>query len=99
MDGTGIYIPKDSLAERDGRWVIENVGTLPDIAADTSPADPPGVDRQLQTAVRAGLDQLKTHPDISVRAPAGLPAYPPKGNVPGASEPLTSTSGDSHGGA
>ena len=42
MDGTGVYIPKDSLAERDGRWVIENVGTPPDIAVDTSPADPPG---------------------------------------------------------
>ena len=86
MDGTGVYIPKDSLAERDGGWVIENVGTPPDIAVDTSPADPPGMDRQLQAAVHAGLEQLRAHPDIPARAPAWLPAYPTAGEVPGTSE-------------
>ena len=87
MDGTGVYIPKDSLAGRDGRWLIENVGTPPDIEVDTSPADPPGADPQIEAAVRAGLEQSRTHPDVPARAPAWLPAYPLAGEVPGAFEP------------
>ena len=89
MDGTGVYIPKDSLAGRDGRWLIENVGTPPDIEIDTFPADPPGADPQIEAAVRAGLEQLRTHPDIPARAPDWLPAYPSAGEVPGAFEPPT----------
>ena len=94
MDDTAIFIPKDSLADRDGHWVIENTGVTPDIAVDTSPADPPGVDPQLEAAVRAGLGRLKAHPDTPAGAPAWLPAYPPAGEVPGASEPPLRSPGD-----
>ena len=86
MDGTAIYIPKDSLADRDGHWLIENEGVAPDVAVDTAPADPPGADPQLEAAVRAGLAQLTRRPATPARAPAWLPAYPPAGEVPGASE-------------
>ena len=87
MDGTAIYIPKDSLADRDGHWLIENEGVAPDIAVDTNPADPPDVDPQLDAAIRAGLTELDRHPASPVPAPAWLPAYPHPGAVPGALEP------------
>ncbi|WP_428394242.1 S41 family peptidase [Lichenicoccus sp.] len=87
MDGTGIFIPKDALGDRDGNWVIENAGVAPDFAADTAPSDPPGADPQIEAAVRAGLEQLQRHPALPALTPAWLPAYPAAGNVPGASEP------------
>ena len=86
MDGTAIFIPKDSLSDRNGHWVIENTGTPPDIAVDTLPTDSPGADPQLGAAVRACLDRLQAHRDMPARSPAWLPAYPPAGEVPGASE-------------
>ena len=87
MDGTAIFIPKDSLADRDGHWLIENAGVAPDLEVDTTPADAPGSDPQLKAAVSACLKRLDAHSDRPVRAPAWLPAYPPAGDVPGASEP------------
>ena len=87
MDGTGIYIPKDSLADRNGDWLIENVGVTPDIAVDTTPSDSAAaIDPQLEAAVHACLDQLEHRPASPTKAPAWLPAYPPDGVVPGASE-------------
>ena len=37
MDGTFITIPKDSLADPAGHWVIENTGVAPDIEMDDTP--------------------------------------------------------------
>ncbi len=85
MNGTGITIPKDSLADLDRHWIIENEGTAPDITIDDRPDDViPGVDTQLDGAVRVALDRLAHVPVIRPGAPAPLPAYPAAGNIPGA---------------
>ena len=85
MDGSFIVIPKDSLASKEGHWVIENEGVAPDLAAATQPGDSSlGTDRQLQAAVQLALGQLTHTPRHALKAPVPLPAYPAAGNVPGA---------------
>jgi tricorn protease len=86
MDGSFIAIPKDSLASNDAHWIIENEGVAPDIAVASKPGDAIlGADAQLSAAVQAALGQLAHTPPHILKAPAPLPAYPPGGNVPGAS--------------
>jgi len=86
MDGSFVTIPKDSLADTDGRWVIENEGVAPDIAVEDRPDEAEtGGDAQLDAAIAEGLAQLKLHPMAPLAAPLSLPAYPAAGNVPGAS--------------
>ena len=86
MDGTALTIPKDSLADLDAHWVIENVGVAPDIAVDDEPDDfTNGRDAQLDRAVAVGLAALRRNPPTPLRAPPPRPAYPAAGNVPGAS--------------
>lgn len=86
MDGTSIWIPKDALASLDGHWVIENEGVAPDIAVTAEPDESlTGKDAQLTAAVKTALEQLDRSPSKMLQAPNLLPAYPPAGNVPGAS--------------
>jgi tricorn protease len=86
MDGTGLTIPKDSLADPTGHWIIENTGVTPDTVIDDRPEEgATGRDNQLETATRIAMARLATHPALKGTAPAPLPAYPPTGNVPGAS--------------
>ena len=86
MDGTAITIPKDSLAESSGHWIIENTGVTPDVTVDDRPDEGvTGEDTQLETAVKVALDRLTTHPPANAVPPPELPAYPAAGNVPGAS--------------
>ncbi len=86
MDGTALTIPKDSLADPSGHWIIENSGVAPDIVVDDRPDEAvTGNDAQLETAVAVALDRLATHPPDRPLAAPELPAYPPGGEVPGAS--------------
>ena len=86
MDGTGLLIPKDSLADASGHWIIENTGVASDVEVDDRPDEAvSGGDVQLEAAVRVALDRLKAHPPQAAVAPAELPAYPSAGIVPGAS--------------
>ncbi len=86
MDGTGITIPKDSLADLDAHWVIENYGTEPDVTIDDRPDEAvTGADAQLDGAVRVAMQRLDHTRVAPLRAPPPLPAYPPAGTVPGAS--------------
>ncbi len=86
MDGTFITIPKDSLADPAGHWIIENTGVAPDIEVDDTPDEAvTGRDVQLETAVRAALDRLGPAPATTLHAPPALPAYPKAGEVPPAS--------------
>lgn len=85
MDGSFVTIPKDSLASTDGHWVIENEGVAPDVAVDDAPDEvQTGRDAPLESAVAAGLEQIRRHPVVPLVAPAPVPAYPAAGNVPGA---------------
>jgi tricorn protease len=86
MDGTPFTIPKDSLASLDGHWVIENEGVAPDIPVEPPPDEAvTHRDLELEVAVRTALEELTLSPPQILKAPHPLPAYPPQGNVPGAS--------------
>ena len=86
MDGTVITIPKDSLASRDGHWLIENEGTAPDVAVSPGADEmQTGEDAMLDSAAAAISRLLAATPPQPMRAPPSLPAYPAGGNVPPAS--------------
>ena len=86
MDGSFITIPKDSLASLDAHWVIENEGVAPDVPVEPPPDEAvTHDDSQLKVAVKTALEQLGRNPLPMLKAPDALPAYPPGGNVPGAS--------------
>ncbi len=86
MDGTAVTIPKDSLADLDRRWIIENFGVAPDVVVDDRPdEDATGIDDQLDRAVAMALASLRQSPPRPLEAPSPLPAYPAAGDVPGAS--------------
>lgn len=83
IDGSKLTIAKDSLASSDGHWLIENVGAEPDIAVDPAPDEAEtGDDRLLDTAVAEVSRRIAAQPEAPLRAPAPLPAYPAKGDVP-----------------
>lgn len=85
LDGTNITIPKDALATTDGRWIIENTGTVPDIVIDPDPDEAEtGRDHVLEQATNIILRQMKQRSTQILHPPALLPAYPAAGNVPGA---------------
>jgi len=85
IDGTGITIPKDSLASIDGHWLIENEGVRPDIAVDNEPdAIISQRDAQLDVAVKAVASLIRAAPRTRTQVPAASPSYPRLGNVPGA---------------
>lgn len=86
MDGTAITIPKDSLADLDGHWLIENTGVAPDVLVEDRPdEDETDTDAQLSRATALALTALRRLPQHPLAAPPPLPAYPAAGNVPGAS--------------
>lgn len=86
MDGTTLTIPKDSLASTDGHWIIENEGSVPDIAVDPDPDGlETGRDPLLEAATAVVRQRLVGEQRPSLRPPPALPAYPGGGKVPGAS--------------
>ncbi len=82
MDGTFLTIPKDSLADPDGHWIIENAGVAPDIVVDDRPDEAvTGGDVQLEAAVRAALDRARREPAVVLKPPPPITAYPRAGLV------------------
>lgn len=59
VDGGGMRVPQFALADRDGQWVVEGVGVVPDIEVDNSPVDLiEGRDSQLDRAIVELLSML-----------------------------------------
>jgi tricorn protease len=86
MDGGFLLVPKDVLYSPDSKWIIENVGAEPDVEVAAVPGESlHGRDKQLETAVEMLNRSLDRHPTVLPAAPPALPAYPPKGQVPGPS--------------
>jgi len=83
-DGGYVYVPKDALFSPEGKWIIENVGTAPDIDVASVPGETlDGKDQQLETAIRMMVDAIDRQPTVLPAAPPALPAYPAAGQVPG----------------
>lgn len=80
LDGANLTAPKDALFRADGQWVIENVGTTPDVSVEEDPAGVDEQDAPLAAAVQLLLQQLPAaKPRLQV--PSLLPAYPAGGQV------------------
>lgn len=76
IDGGYLYKPEFANFGADGEWIIEGVGTVPDIEVDNHPAKLlQGEDQQLNKAIEAILDELKNYD--GTRIPK-VPPYPIK---------------------
>lgn len=63
IDGGVVTVPNLAFFNPIGEWNIENHGVAPDIEVEMDPKSwREGHDLQLETAVKAVLDQLKKHP-------------------------------------
>ncbi|UCH84968.1 MAG: PD40 domain-containing protein [Candidatus Latescibacterota bacterium] len=71
IDGGGLTVPDYRIYDREGNWVVENVGVQPDIVVDLDPVEmSKGKDAQLMKAVEVLLDEIK-------RDPRPWPKHPP----------------------
>jgi tricorn protease len=88
LDGTAITVPKYALSLGDYGWGIENHGVDPDVEVVITPGDwAAGRDPQLETAVRLGLEALRTSPparppDSATRLSRRRPPLPPRDTSP-----------------
>lgn len=75
LDGSSINKPEVSNFGADGKWVLEDVGMVPDLEVDNDPwQEYHGNDQQLNKAIEMVLEQLKTD-----KKPK-LPSVPPLPN-------------------
>jgi tricorn protease len=90
LDGTTITVPRYALHLREYGWGVENYGVDPDVEVVVTPEDwAAGRDPQLQTAVRLGLEALRTHPPVRPPGTADRPSrrrppLPPRTSQPAA---------------
>ncbi|HEY7431355.1 MAG TPA: S41 family peptidase [Streptosporangiaceae bacterium] len=84
LDGTTITVPRYALHFGDHGWGVENHGVDPDVEVLITPEDwAAGRDPQLETAIRLGLEALRTHPpvrppDTADRPSRRRPPLPPR---------------------
>ncbi len=71
IDGGYVTSPSFGIYDANGRWIIENVGTPPDVDVEQTPGDViAGRDPQLEKGVQILLDELKTKTWQPVPKPA-----------------------------
>jgi tricorn protease len=76
-DGANISTPDDAMYNPDGTWMIENIGTPPDIEVELDPAMwRLGKDSQVEAAISEILKQLAQNPKKPIKRP-DYPAIPP----------------------
>ncbi len=74
VDGGNLSVPYFRAFGPDGKWIIENVGTVPDIPVQLDQlALEEGRDTQLDAAVAQVLADLQAHPPVDRQS---APAYP-----------------------
>jgi tricorn protease len=70
MDGGVMTAPRLGIFSKDGKWIIENKGIIPDVEVELMPKDViAGKDAQLEKAVELLMKELKETP--AVKKPAG----------------------------
>jgi tricorn protease len=76
LDGSDVRKPEVANFSPDGKWVLEDVGMVPDIEVDNDPwKEYHGTDEQLNRGIEIILDLLRT--DTKPKVPA-LPQFPDK---------------------
>lgn len=76
LDGSDVRKPEVANFSPDGKWVLEDVGMVPDIEVDNDPwKEYHGIDEQLNRGIEIILDLLRT--DTKTKVPA-LPHFPDK---------------------
>lgn len=62
LDGSYLYKPEFSHFSVGGKWILEGVGTTPDITIDNDPAlEYQGTDQQLNKAIEIILEEIKNY--------------------------------------
>jgi tricorn protease len=90
LDGTTITVPRYALHLGEYGWGVENHGVDPDVEVVITPEDwAADRDPQLETAVRLGLDALRSQPpvrppDTADRPSRRRPPLPPRDTTAGA---------------
>jgi tricorn protease len=73
IDGGGITAPSLAFYNLQGKWDVENIGIMPDIEVENTPAQAAkGHDAQLERAVQEGLRLLEQNPVKRVPRPAPI---------------------------
>jgi len=63
IDGGGVTAPDYRIYDKDGKWIVENVGVEPDITVELHPAEmAEGKDAQLLKGVEVLLKKIKEEP-------------------------------------
>lgn len=63
MDGSGLTAPNYRIYTPDSKWIIENVGVIPDIQIDNDPAEMmQGHDAQLEKAIQVLMEEIQAQP-------------------------------------
>ncbi len=65
VDGGEVTVPDYRIYDKDGKWIIENIGFAPDIEIDLDPAEMErGYDAQLMKAIEVLTQKIKADPII-----------------------------------
>jgi tricorn protease len=65
IDGGGLSAPDYRIYDPQGKWIIENIGVVPDIEVDLTTAEvAKGIDAQLMKAVEYLKDKIKKEPIV-----------------------------------
>ncbi len=76
LDGSDVRKPEVANFSPDGKWILEDVGMVPDIEVDNDPwKEYNGIDEQLNRGIQIILDLLQT--DTKPKIPA-VPQFPDK---------------------
>lgn len=71
IDGGSVTVPTFRMYDPDGKWFLEGHGVDPDIKVPEDPTQlAKGVDTQLDKAIQAVMDALKTNPPVNPKQPA-----------------------------
>ena len=63
VDGGEVTVPDYRIYSREGKWVVENEGVIPDITVDLNPAEMArGYDAQLHKAIELLQEEIRNNP-------------------------------------
>lgn len=92
LDGARMAISNHSLYTLDSRWMVENIGIIPDITVHDEPGQlNRGYDAQLETAVRRLMQKIKTALRQLPPPPPMTPAFPQQLVYPKCSDSMNTT--------
>ncbi|WP_329742421.1 PDZ domain-containing protein [Dyella sp. A6] len=92
MDGGHLVISDNGMYSIHSKWVVENVGVIPDVTVHDDPGQlNQGHDAQLETTVDMLMKKIKAAPRLLPAPPPWTPAFPPQPAYPKCTDRMNST--------